>query len=153
MTSSNLNKILQLLWKSAIFGSLQMLFCCNCLNVFTGPKRAGLQEAFKLLSVRTYVRPSPIWLSCIIKRPIYLGPPRFWTPYKITTRGVIRGGPDPPNPPYGWAKVLLCGLLPKDHSHHQRVKYFWEAPDLEKYSGCPWGVFRPPWPLTPNGGP
>ena len=37
-------------------------------------------------------------------RPIYLGPQIFLhilDPQKITSRGLIRGSQDPPNPPYG----------------------------------------------------
>ena len=36
-----------------------------------------------------------------------------------------------------------------EHSDHQRVKYFCEALDFKYHLGYPWGVPRPPLPLTP----
>ena len=50
---------------------------------------------------------------------------RFWTPYKMTLEGLIKGAPDPPDPPpYGGAKIFLRELLLMNHSDHNRIKYF-----------------------------
>ena len=37
-----------------------------------------------------------------------------------------------------------------DHSDHHRVKYFCETVGLKYHLGYPWGVPRPPNPLTPK---
>ena len=44
-------------------------------------------------------------------------------PIKLLLGGLIRGAPDPPNPPYGWAEIYFGGLILMDHSDHHRVKY------------------------------
>ena len=59
------------------------------------------------------------------------------------------GAPNPPNPPYGGAEIYFGGLLLMDHSDHHRVKYFCEALDFKYHLVYPWGVPRPPLPLTP----
>ena len=67
-------------------------------------------------------------------------------PIKLLLGGLIRGAPDPPNPPYGGAKISFGGLLLMDYSDHQRVKYFCEALGFKYHLGYPWGDPRPPLP-------
>ena len=71
---------------------------------------------------------------------------------------LIRGAPTPLTPPlWGGAKIYFGRLLLIDHSDHHRVNYFCEALYFKYHLGYPWGVPRPPSPVTPldpyKGGP
>ena len=114
---------------------------------------ASLQETFKFLSVRTSLRTfvhTSVRMSvsnsfsCVLLGQ-YTSDPNIFTdsgpPLKWLLGGLIRGAPDPPNPPYGGGgKIYFWGLLLMDLSDHQRVKYFWKALGFKS---------SPPTPLTP----
>ena len=43
----------------------------------------------------------------------------------------------------------IWGVITNGQNDHHRVKYFCEALDFKYHLGYPWGVPRPPLPLTP----
>ena len=71
-------------------------------------------------------------------------------PIKGLLGGLIRGAPNPPNPPYGGSKIYFEGLLLMDHCDHHRVKYFCEAVGFKYHLSYPLGVPRPPNHLPPK---
>ena len=95
-------------------------------------------------SVRPYVGTSPIRsvLSYFANIP---QTPNIFTdsgpPIKLLLGGLIRGAPNPPNPPYGGgAKIYFGGSLLMDHSEQHGVKYFCEALGFKYHFVHPWGV-------------
>ena len=85
------------------------------------PIGSNLPEAFQILSVSLYVRPSVHPYACLHLNLCFILQGQFtsdpnifyqsWTPNKMTIRGLIRSAQDPPNPPRIWgAKIFWGGL-------------------------------------------
>ena len=121
-----------------------LLYFCRTQE---GPAYSGLFNFCR--SVCTSVS---IWLSCILHGQ-YTSDPQYFEnagpTIKLLVGGLIRGAPDPLNPPYGRAEIYFGGLLLMDHSDHHRVKYLCDALDFKYHLGYPWGVPDPPYPLPP----
>ena len=119
---------------------------------------AGLHEAFQIWSVRLYICPSVRlhFNLCFILHRQFTLDPNILTfsgpPIKLLVGGLIRGAPDPPNPPYRGreegAKISFWGLWLMDHSNPNRIKYSCEALDLKYILSNSKGGPLTSWPFT-----
>ena len=110
-----------------------------------------LKCLFVCLCVCLWTCPAPYifswWMSYSANIP---GTPNIFTdsgpPIKWLLGGLVRGAPDPHNPPYGGAEIYLGGLLLMYHFDHNSQIFLWSS-WLEISLGLSLG--NPPNTLTP----